>query len=562
VPAITIWNRTTGESFNIGPETAGRTETMVFSHDGDSLAFQTEAGVPRIEVWSVGERRMVYQAEDFSWGPDFNAEGLLSYAFLPESDEGDEPSVRVVDPVSGQLVHTFPAEVGWTAWSPDGNRIAASDQEEAIVFDVASGAEVARTGTLGRLYRPEWLPDGDAFVVGGELNPRIIDAATGEVRVELLGLTGGTWQYDVVPGTTLLASASLAGEDTVIFDISQLGGVELGGWLAPIEIATADYAGDGERLILSDLFESYLTAGALDGSEARSLQGDSYPWRVEVSGNGSYVAFADPDGMWSVRASDTDEIVYRAPEGWAIRGVSRDGAQALIMDQEAEECAARLVSTVDGSTAAELDGGCTRGIFSSDGKLMFTATSEPGQVTTDISFLGQGVFDTETGELQGTALQWPKAGFEAAFTPDASKLVLGTWGGTVYIFDVALLRAGAPEDEAVIREIPAHDTSILRVSVSRDGSKAATWGQSEPVKVWDLDTGQLLGQFGGKIDDGFRDADFHPSLPQLIVTSPPNEVRIHTLDDDDLIAIAQSRLSRDMTEGECEQYFRRSCEGS
>ncbi len=132
----------------------------------------------------------------------------------------------------------------------------------------------------------------------------------------------------------------------------------------------------------------------------------------------------------------------------------------------------------------------------------------------------------------------------------------------MYIFDVAMLRAGAPEDEAVIREIPAHDTSILRVTVSRDGSMAASWGQSEPVKVWDIDTGQLLGQFGSKIDDGYRDADFHPSLPQLVVTSPPNEVRIHTLDVDELIAIAESRLSRDMTEEECEQYFRRSCEDS
>ncbi len=88
------------------------------------------------------------------------------------------------------------------------------------------------------------------------------------------------------------------------------------------------------------------------------------------------------------------------------------------------------------------------------------------------------------------------------------------------------------------------------------------WAQNEPVKVWDLDTGQLLGQFGGKLDDGFADADFHPSLPQLIVTSAPNEVRIHTLDIDDLIAIAESGLSRDMTQEECEQYFRRSCEAS
>jgi WD40 repeat protein len=99
--------------------------------------------------------------------------------------------------------------------------------------------------------------------------------------------------------------------------------------------------------------------------------------------------------------------------------------------------------------------------------------------------------------------------------------------------------------------------------MSPDGSKAATWSWTEPFKVWDLDTGQLLGQFGGVIDDGlFHGGDFHPSLPQLIVTSPPNQVRIYTLDIDELVAIAKAGLSRDMTEEECEQYFREPCPGS
>jgi WD40 repeat protein len=99
--------------------------------------------------------------------------------------------------------------------------------------------------------------------------------------------------------------------------------------------------------------------------------------------------------------------------------------------------------------------------------------------------------------------------------------------------------------------------------MSPDGSMAATWGWTEPFKVWDLDTGQLLGQFGGVIDDGFfHGGDFHPMLPQLIVTSPPNEVRIYTLDTDELIDIATAGLSRDMTDEECQQYFRQACGGS
>ena len=38
--------------------------------------------------------------------------------------------------------------------------------------------------------------------------------------------------------------------------------------------------------------------------------------------------------------------------------------------------------------------------------------------------------------------------------------------------------------------------------------------------------------------------------------TPPDQVRIHTLDIDELIEIAESKLSRDMTEPECQQYFR------
>jgi hypothetical protein len=36
-------------------------------------------------------------------------------------------------------------------------------------------------------------------------------------------------------------------------------------------------------------------------------------------------------------------------------------------------------------------------------------------------------------------------------------------------------------------------------------------------------------------------------------------VRIYTLDIDELIVIARDGLSRDMTEEECQQYFREPC---
>lgn len=131
------------------------------------------------------------------------------------------------------------------------------------------------------------------------------------------------------------------------------------------------------------------------------------------------------------------------------------------------------------------------------------------------------------------------------------------------VFDVATLISGGPVQDAVRLEIAAHDSLVLTVAVSPDGSQAATSAWTEPLKLWDLETGELLGQFGGPLVGlVIHDADFHPTLPYLSVTTPPNEVRIHTLDIDQLIAIAEDGLSRDMTEDECERYFRQPCEAS
>ena len=60
----------------------------------------------------------------------------------------------------------------------------------------------------------------------------MVDAATGEIRTELLGQPGGTFQIEPVPGTDQFASAGFVGAvGVVIFDASPLGGVEVGGWI-------------------------------------------------------------------------------------------------------------------------------------------------------------------------------------------------------------------------------------------------------------------------------------------------------------------------------------------
>jgi hypothetical protein len=81
--------------------------------------------------------------------------------------------------------------------------------------------------------------------------------------------------------------------------------------------------------------------------------------------------------------------------------------------------------------------------------------------------------------------------------------------------------------------------------------------------VWDLRTGTLVGEFGvgesGTADGDWIGATFHPTEPRLYAEVDADVIGIFTLDVDELMEIARSRLSRDLTEEECQLYLRRSC---
>ena len=573
-PPVSIWDRTTGESFVLGEGSSYDYLRPVFSPDGEFLAFVTARGLgPWLQVWSVADRRLVYEDKS-GFGPDFNPEGVLSYAW--ESADRSEWGIRLVDPVTWRVVDTFDTiEPSHSAWSPDGTQIAVSggNATGTIVLDVSTGATVAHTEAFGR---PEWLPDGDAFVVAdllGSETPRVIDAVTGEIRTELHGLGEGigTTDYQVVPGTSLLASAAagpnrVRAGDTVLFETSPLGGVEVGGWEASLPLPLvhrASFTGDGSRIYVSD-GDAYLTADAVDGDDAHLIVGgDSGPtaeaWWPDPNAPGTFTPSLDLDGRWYIRSTATDEVIYEAPPGTSIHAVSWDGTRAVINARPdlalfalPEECGlAQVVSTADGSVIAELwsEGCAFRAFFSPDAELVYAFNFDGGS----------GVFDTETGELLVDVTDSKYNGLAAGFSPDGTDLIVGL--NRLYVLDVAMLRSGASIDEAVRLELPGHESLVLRVAVSPDGSMAATGSPNEPLKLWNLTTGRRIAEFGG-VTPFAHDGAFHPTRPWLMVAISPNQIRIHTLDLDELVAIAETRLSRPMTEEECQQYFREPCSAS
>jgi WD40 repeat protein len=265
---------------------------------------------------------------------------------------------------------------------------------------------------------------------------------------------------------------------------------------------------------------------------------------------------AGEDGSfeWVVRDLRTNDIAYRAPKGWGIHGVDESTSRAVI--HSLEDCETRLVSIAD-TASPELDleaAGCIGKVeFSPNGELVVTHNLD--DTTPPYT---AAIFNTATGELLRTLENHALDGLAADFTPDSSQLVVGSLSGTVTVFDIAALLAGEPIDDAAPIQIPAHDSVVRIVTTSPDGSMAFSTSRNEPLKLWSLETGQLLGQFGSGAEGNDIGA-FHPTLPQVMVASPPNLVRIHTLDMDELVDIMRSRLTRDLTEDECQLYLRMPC---
>jgi hypothetical protein len=132
--------------------------------------------------------------------------------------------------------------------------------------------------------------------------------------------------------------------------------------------------------------------------------------------------------------------------------------------------------------------------------------------------------------------------------------------GTCILLAALGLSASMTESDARLGFHPTHD-QLMYVADLKDGSQILSVARGEPSKVWDLETGELVGEFGRSVGGDFVAAAFHPTESRLYVEVDADLIGIFTLDPDELIQIAGSRLSRDLTEEECQLYLRRSCEG-
>jgi WD40 repeat protein len=257
-----------------------------------------------------------------------------------------------------------------------------------------------------------------------------------------------------------------------------------------------------------------------------------------ISPDGTRVAANDPvfNGViWDAVTGQklqkllSTEVFYSyefSPDGTRLV-TSTENGRVLVFDPRSGETQLDIYAHDDIAAKAR---------FSPDGKRILSVgcCAEPVKV-----------WDAETGDILQT-FPIEKRKWDAVFSPDGAHVAVGTWEGHLLIWDV--------ETGELLSDHPGESSRIIRLAYSVDGKRIFTGTFDGKVSVWDASTGEKLytmADFTG----GIWYVAVSPDGKYLATGNQDGLTQFFLLDLDELIALAQTRITRGLNQAECQQYL-------
>lgn len=568
-PAVVVWSGSTGaELFRLtGPDPVN--QRPVFSPDGRSVAAASTSANSdsRVTVWdlSEGSIRSSFQVEGGAFEVQFARDGSSLLVTEPVAQR-----VGFYSPDTGELFDSL-VTPGFSPWSqaldPAGQRLALADDEDRMQMWDLERMEL-RFMVEGPGNPITWSLDGRTLATGGAGGAVfLVDPATGDVRMTLRGHTSRMLGVNFIPPGDQLASVAFGGE-TIVSNVAPAGPDELGA----IAIGSGtpfswQFARDGAEMLVSThegtVEQVDVASGrrmALLTDQLGAISGQFGP---KISPDLRYVASLTPDGGSSVRVVPSFEVVSElppcvtpmafGPEGTLLAVDGRlactadGGTPPLFTAPASADLRSRVIDLTTREVVVDMGEKMVHAaVFSPDGRYLATIATSGADLLFEI-------YDVGTGALLAAL---DRVALVATFAPDGDLLAWGSVTGKAGIINLAALAQGTDPEHAIVFAQSAHFGQVTGIALNGRGTLATAGAGDQLVRLWDITSGEVVGEFGTDRAPGRRAyVAFSPDGSYLSYSDASGVIRRYTLDVDSLIDLATRRLTRSMTPDECLRFL-------
>jgi WD40 repeat protein/serine/threonine protein kinase/DNA-binding XRE family transcriptional regulator len=575
-----LWDIKTNQTITYTGHTAG-VKNVTFSPDGQYVLTGSLDKTARLWDAQTGQAVITYTG---------HTEGINAVAFAPDGKSiltgSADKTARLWNAGTGEEIRTFAGHtelINGVAFAPDGKTILTSSNDRtARLWDAETGEEIrVFTGHSEAVTGVAFSPDGRYALTGSyDKSARLWDVATGQEVRQFVGSREFIKEVAYAPdGKTILA----ASDDRTVWLWDAQTGEEVRrfhsheSFLQAVAIsADGRYALSGGDDRSARLWDLRATA------DSRMLLGHGETIHtIRFSPDGKYILTASLDHtarLWDARTHQLVHVLRGHTAGVHYVAFSPDSQTILTASFDKT---ARLWDVATGRELRQFvaHANTVYGVAMSPDKRIIVTTGDDADPTVK-------VWDARTGEQLYVSKVNARGLHSLIFSPDGRYFLTSSFDHTAQLWDahtfepvqrfeaadILMAAAYAPDGKTIVtngvdkmaelwdvetgqklRQFIGHTDTVHEANFSPDSKYLVTTGADKTARLWEVATGREVRRFIGH-SGVVHTAVFSPDGRTIITGSSDRTARIWDADYHDTIAYVCSRLPRDFTDKEREQY--------